>query len=98
VIDATTYSETNIECTLSLDPTCGIHKPVLTSIYGIIPNDVALEGKQVDCTVSGVIPNTELNLLGADNITLSGTNFPRELVSNTVEISFSDSQATKCIA
>jgi hypothetical protein len=83
---------------LSLEPTCGIHKPVITSIYGIIPNDAALEGKQIDCTVSGIIPNTDLNLLGADNITLSGTKFPMELDSNTVEISFSDSQATKCVA
>jgi hypothetical protein len=83
---------------LSLEPTCGIHKPVITSIYGIIPNDAALEGKQVDCTVSDIIPNTDLNLLGSDNITLSGTNFPTELDSNTVEISFSDDQATKCVA
>jgi hypothetical protein len=37
-------------------------------------------------------------LLGADNLTFTGTNFPRELETNTVEIEFTDTLKTKCIA
>jgi hypothetical protein len=37
-IDESTLSDTNVECTLNKEPTCGDHKPILTSYLGLIPN------------------------------------------------------------
>ena len=39
-----------------------------------------------------------MNVLGADNLTITGTNFPRFLEDNTIDIEFSNPAATKCIA
>jgi hypothetical protein len=53
----------------------------------------------VTCEITGIFPATELNLLGADNITLTGTHFPHKLTGGaTFEIEFDDGQATKCKA
>jgi hypothetical protein len=37
-VDESTLSDTNVECTLNKEPTCGDHKPILTSYLGVIPN------------------------------------------------------------
>lgn len=52
----------------------------------------------MQCTLTGGSPLTSLNLIGGDNITLSGTHLPYELINNEVEIHFTDTQKTKCIA
>jgi hypothetical protein len=39
---------------------------------------------------------TPLNILGQDNITLSGTNFPYELEGNTFELKFNNADETTC--
>ena len=38
-----------------------------------------------------------MNVLGGDNLTISGTNFPKFVADNTVDIGFSNSDSTKCI-
>ena len=38
LIDESTLSTTNLECTLVKEPTCGDHLPILTSNLGVIPN------------------------------------------------------------
>jgi len=52
---------------------------------------------KVDCTVTAINPNTDLNVLGGDNLTISGTNFPKFIADNTVDIGFSNSDSTKCV-
>jgi len=97
-IDTTTLSSTNLECTLVQNPVCGTHKPILLSSLGLIPNLAAVAGLQIDCTITSVTPSSGLNLLGGDNITISGTNLPIVLWRSIVEIKFSDTQETTCVA
>ena len=96
--DAATSTSTKIECTLKDAPVCGIWKPDVIGNLGRIPNSVDLVGIQVNCTVTDIQPDTLLNVLGADNLTITGTNFPRYLEDNTVDIEFSNTPATKCVA
>lgn len=97
-VDESSLTGTNIECTLNQDPTCGEWTPILTSDLGVIPNTESLETQTVLCSISGAEPSTSLNLLGGDNITISGTNLPHNLKTSTVLIKFSDSQETECVA
>jgi hypothetical protein len=46
-----------------------------------------------------MVPDTEtspLNLIGQDNLTFTGTNFPHELEGNTFELTFSNPHETTC--
>jgi hypothetical protein len=97
-VDTTTLSATNIECDLDYEPTCGTETPKLISIHGEIPHAIGLASQTVDCTVTSATPTTELNMIGADNITITGTHFPRELAKSTVQITFDDAAATTCTA
>lgn len=49
-------------------------------------------------TVTSLTPSEELNVFGNDNLTISGTNLPRYLTDNVIDIEFSDAQKSKCIA
>ena len=89
-INPDTITATNIECTLDHEPTCGNFKPILKSNLGFIPIAASLASSSVQCTITSAVPLTNLNLLGEDNIVLTGTNFPRDLASSTFEIKFSD--------
>jgi hypothetical protein len=97
IINNATYSETNIDCTLVSDPTVGSWKPILVSSMGLIPNADSVNGNVIPSTVTSATPNTELNLLGGDEIVLAGTNLPRDLKRSTIEVKLSDTQETKCI-
>ena len=98
VVDADSVSSEGLECTLALSATCGDHVPIITSRWGTIPAAAELTPITVLCEITGVAPLTELNLLGADNITLTGTHFPHKLQGSTVEIQFDDGQTTRCEA
>jgi len=78
-INQDTATSGNIECTLSQEPTCGDHKPIITSYLGNIPHADGLASETVLCTISSMHPLDSLNLLGGDNITITGTNFPHNL-------------------
>jgi hypothetical protein len=97
LVDAATFSATNIDCTLEREPTCGTFIPVVIADMGIIPGDVSLVGTEVVCTATSATPFSNLNLLGGDNITISGTNFPHELSDSTVVLNFDDAQTTTCV-
>jgi len=56
-VDESTLSDTNIECTLNQDPTCGEWTPILTSQLGVIPNADALATQSVLCSISGSEPS-----------------------------------------
>jgi len=63
---------------------------------GKIPTNPSVVGVDVLCTVTSVTPATNLNLLGGDNITISGTNFPHALADSTFTLAFDDAAATSC--
>jgi hypothetical protein len=90
-------SESQIVCTLDNEPTCGDNVPYVTSSSGLVNNSISLTPIVTTCTVSSVHPTTELNLLGQDNLTISGTYFPSNLDTSTVNITFNDATSTKCI-
>jgi len=97
VVDAATLTATNIECTLAREPTCGSYIPKVTAKLGKIPHVSTIVEEVVDCTITDALPIQDLNLLGGDNITITGTNFPHDLEHSVVSISFDDTQATTCV-
>ena len=90
-------SNESLSCKLDNEPVCGDHLPKLYSTYGLVNNSVNLTETTITCTVSSVQPTTQLNLLGGDNLTISGTQFPWNIETSTIEIKFTDTQETKCI-
>jgi hypothetical protein len=84
------HSETKIECTLNNNPTAGTHWPDITTSFGKIPVKSSIAKHTVQPTLASTVPATNLNLLGGDNITLTGTNFPHELATSTFALKFSD--------
>ena len=89
-------SNESLTCTLDYEPVCGDHLPQLYSIYGLANNSVNLTEETITCTATSVVPTTQLNLLGGDNLTISGTQFPWNIERSTVDIKFTDTQETLC--
>ena len=85
-----TLTATTLECTLDKEPTCGDHLPILTSILGVVPNAGSLVATTVSCTATTIAPAADINLLGGDNLTISGTFLPHDLETSTITIKFSD--------
>jgi hypothetical protein len=90
-------SNSSLTCTLEHEPVCGDHVPKLVSVYGLVNNTDTVTPMTITCTVSSVHPTTQLNLLGGDNLTISGTQFPWKLSTSEVELKFNDAQETSCI-
>ena len=92
-----TLSGTEVVCTLDREPTCGTNWiPNLTTFFGDVANADSVTGQDVACTITSVVPDTPLNLLGKDNITFTGTNFPHEIEGNTFELKFDNNMQTVC--
>jgi hypothetical protein len=96
-LDDGSFSSSSLTCTLEQTKTCGSHLPILTTKKGIIPVQSSVATEDIDCSISSVIPSTEINLLGFDNLTISGTNLPSSIHNNEISIVFTDTQSTKCI-
>ena len=96
-MDTSTVTETGLECTLDKEPTCGKWVPKLTAVLGVVPNTAAITSLEVSCSITTVVPDFDLNIIGGDNITISGEHFPWDIVSNTVVINFNDADTTACI-
>lgn len=63
---------------------------------GAIPLATALTKEEtIACTITQVAPTTDLNILGYDNLTFTGTNFPRTIAGNTIVISIVDNAAAE---
>lgn len=97
IFDNSTSTHGELHCILADAPTCGEWLPEVYSDHGLIPLDPNTAKIKVDCTVTAITPNTDLNVLGGDNLTISGTNFPKFIADNTVSIGFSNSEGTKCV-
>lgn len=94
ITDATNASVT---CTLDHEPVCGDHVPQLVAKQGLVLNSADVVAETITCTISSVVPTTQLNLLGGDNLTISGTQLPWKLEKSTVDLKFDDTQETPCI-
>ena len=70
------------------EPVCGTWNPEVYSMLGLLPIKTDVTKIQVDCTISDVAPKIDLNVLGYDNLTFTGTNFPRYLTDNVIDIEF----------
>jgi len=71
-------------------PVCGTWKPEIYSALGLIPVASSFtDGIAVDCTATQIAPSVDLNVLGYDNLTITGTNFPKVLATSTVDIELS---------
>jgi len=91
-------SGTEIQCTLDRQPVCGSWTPALTTALGNIPNNAeSVQPLAVACTIASAVPGTDLNLLGQDNLTFTGTNFPHEVEGNTFELTFDNVAKTPCL-
>lgn len=88
----TSNSETEIKCTLEQDPVCGEHKPTLYMSKGKAKNSDGLAATKLSCSITLVEPDSNLNLLGGDNLTFSGKFLPRDVHTSTIEINFDDGQ------
>jgi hypothetical protein len=95
-IDWTTDDNSTLTCTLDEDPTCGEHIPILTTRFGIIPVNETVSAESIACVLTSVYPNSNLNLLGGDNLTFTGSLLPKALSTSTVSIKFNDPDQTVC--
>ena len=83
-------SNESLTCILDYEPVCGDHLPELYSIYGLVNNSINLTASTITCTATSVVPTTQLNLLGGDNLTLTGTQFPWNFERSTIDLKFTD--------
>ena len=92
IVDEDTISETFIQCSFdsNVEIETGSWEPEVVSNLGIIPVTSGLDKYTVKYTLTSLAPTEDLNVLGNDNITITGTNFPTQLKGNTIDIEFSD--------
>ena len=64
----------------------------MTDLSGLIPVDASVAKINVSLTVSSISPSTDLNQLGGDILTLSGSGF--DTIADNTSITFSD--GTSC--
>ena len=88
-----TASETEITCSLNFLPAAGPWCVEVIDYRGLIPIDEDVEPIYIDLVIDGISPNSDLNQLGGDELTFTGTGFDsRDISASTVV--FSD--ATVC--
>lgn len=80
----------SIACTLENDPTVGSHVPRVVSTMGLLVNSEDIEEYDVEAVIIRAMPNTDLNLLAQDNVTIEGTGLPHDLTNNAVRMYFND--------
>jgi hypothetical protein len=68
----------------------GSWEPEIISDLGIVPVDATLDKYTIQYTLTSISPTEDLNVLGNDNLTISGTNFPSDIGQNDIVIEFSD--------
>jgi len=77
----------DISCDLLLPPAAGSWNVELTDSSGLIPVASNVPAISVALTVSSVSPSTDLNQLGGDLLTITGTGFDTKSASTTVTVS-----------
>ena len=74
-----TNDETTIICTLVTPWVAGNWMPEVRDDKGLIPLSGSVSKYNVPLVISGVSPNSDLNLAGGDILTVTGENFPSTL-------------------
>jgi hypothetical protein len=95
---------TELSCVLDREEVCGSWKPVLTTFYGTIPFADDVEDVVIGCTAASYVVDAVndadtspgINLLGKDNLEITGTSFPDDLEGNTFSLTFSNTDETTC--
>jgi len=75
---------TQIDCTLEYLPAAGDWSVDVRDEFGLIPNDAALVAITVPLTVTAVQPATDINFLGGEILTITGSNFALDKSLNSV--------------
>jgi hypothetical protein len=88
----TSNTDTSISCDLETNAVSGSWIVTVTSTNGLIPNEITTE-LLVPVAATSVSPNTSINYLGGDVLTILGDNFGTD--ASVVTITFDD--ATKCV-
>ena len=70
-----TASETEITCSLNFLPAAGEWCVEVIDYRGLIPTLDDLDLIDVDLVIDGISPNSDLNQLGGDKLTFTGTGF-----------------------
>ena len=97
VIDQNSLTPTGFDCILSQEATCGTFSTILRSKFGLVPVDAGAANIDVLCTITSASPVIEINVLGQDNITISGTNLPYDVTTSDIKLVFSDPDSTTCV-
>ena len=84
-----TATETSITCTLAESPAAGSWDVEVYEPKGRVPLATGVAKIDVALVVTAISPNTGLNQLGGDVLTLTGTGFDK--VMTNVAVAFSDS-------
>jgi len=83
-----TATATQITCTLDIAPAAGQWDVKVIGLNGATPMGAAVAKISVPLTVTSITPNTDLNQLGGDVLTIVGTGFD-QIIDNS-SIVFSD--------
>ena len=68
-------SDTQITCSLNFLPAAGEWCIELIDFRGLIPSEDDIDLIEVDLVIAGISPNSDLNQLGGDLLTFTGTGF-----------------------
>lgn len=80
-----TASETEITCTLNVLPAAGSWDVQVYDNLGLAPIAVGTAKIDVALVITSITPNTDLNQLGGDIITISGTGFDKNTKNTSVK-------------
>ena len=77
----------SVKCTLATLPAAGTWDVTVSDVSGKIPIKAGVAKIAVSVSVTSVTPNTNLNQMGGDELTIVGTNFDfNNMKSNTVAL------------
>lgn len=88
-----TATATEITCTLDVPAAAGSWNVEVTSTNGLIPLASGVAKIRVLLTVQSVTPSSNLNQLGGDELTFTGSGF--DMVTENTQVKFSD--GTACV-
>lgn len=93
--DDVVASDTEITCTLNVGAAAGEWDVQVVDVNGLTPVDESVPKMSIGLTVTEISPNTGLNQLGGDILTIMGTGFD-QILDNT-SVVFSDGTACDLI-
>ena len=95
VCGTVTASTTEITCTLNTAAAAGSWDVKVADANGYTPKGTTVAQVSVPLSVTSISPNTGLNQLGGDTLTITGTGFD-QIIDNT-SVVFSDSTACQVL-